>query len=101
MAANYDIKLLNNEPVISSGDFVIAQSDEQHIADTLNAFPGWWKEYPDDGVGVRAYLGGPVNTQLLAKNIQLQLSSDGYTVNGPLVSIDASGNLVIEPNATI
>lgn len=45
MAANQDIALMHNDLLIRNGDFVIGESDEQHIMDTINAFPGWWKEY--------------------------------------------------------
>ena len=102
MASRYDIKIVDNDLFFNTvGDLVFAVSDEQHIEDTINAFPGWWKENPQDGIGVSAYLGGPLNTQLLSKNIILQLSADGYTVANPDISIDTSGNLIINPNATI
>jgi hypothetical protein len=102
MASRFDIQLLNNDLFFNStGDLVIAPSDEQHIEDTINAFPGWWKENPEDGVGIAAYLGGPLNTQLLAKNIMLQLTADGYAVSSPSVTLDTSGNLIVNPNATI
>jgi hypothetical protein len=100
MAINHDIQLLNNDLVIQNSDFLIAESDEQHIQDTINAFPGWWKQYPPDGVGLFAYMGGPANTQLLSQNIKLQLESDGYSVSIPEITIDPSGNMLINPNAT-
>ena len=102
MASRYDIQIVNNDLFFNAQvDFVIAVSDEQHIEDTINAFPGWWKEDPEDGVGIASYLGGPLNTQLLAKNIILQLTADGYTVTSPTVTLDTSGNLIVNPNATI
>jgi len=102
MASRYDIQIVNNDLFFNAqGDFVFAVSDEQHIEDTINAFPGWWKEDPEDGLGIAAYLGGPLNTQLLAKNIILQLTADGYTVTSPTVTLDTSGNLIVNPNATI
>ena len=52
---NQDFALSANDLYISNGDFAISESDNQHIADTLNAFPGWWKENPADGIGVFAY----------------------------------------------
>lgn len=102
MASRYDIKIVDNDLFISSrGDFVFAVSDEQHIQDTINAFPCWWKENPQDGVGISAWLGGPLDTQLLARKIILQLTADGYTVSNPTVKLDTSGNLIVNPNATI
>ena len=99
--ANQDFAIQDNDLVIIDGDFAIATSDVQHIADTINAFPGWWKNYPADGVGVLRYFNGPSSTQAIKKAIRLNLESDGYIVNNPDVSIDANGKLNITPNATI
>ena len=82
-----------------TGDFVIGASDEQHIKDTVNAFPGWWKQYPADGVGAMRYLGSAGQIQALARSIKLQLQSDGYQVNNPQVS-HIAGQLIINPDAT-
>jgi hypothetical protein len=99
--ARKDIKLVENDLVFAYGDFVVYESDQQHIEDTINSFPSWWKQYPDEGVGVRAWLGAPTDTQALAKKIRLQLENDGYTVTNPKVNLDVYGKLIIEPNATI
>lgn len=96
---NKDIALLDNELIISNGDFAIAESDTQHIADTLNAFPGWWKENPADGVGVFGYYASAGEEQTLKRAIQIQLSADGYKVSNPQINIDSSGNLTVNPNA--
>lgn len=101
MALNFDIALFNNDLYIDadSGDFVIAPSDEQHIIDTIAAFPGWWKENPDDGVGLMAYENSSGQEQVLQQSIKIQLQSDGYQVNNPSVARDAAGELVVKPNA--
>jgi hypothetical protein len=96
---NQDIALQNNDVYIVDGDFAITESDTQHIADTINAFPGWWKEYPADGVGVFQYINSAGQNQTLKRAIQIQLTSDGYKVSNPAVSIDASGQLIVNPNA--
>ena len=105
--ANYDFKLVpdgngNDDIYIDpeTGDFVIEASDEQHVKDTINAFPGWWKQYPADGVGARAFLGSSGQIQVLNRSIKIQLQADGYTVNNPQISF-AGGQLSINPDASI
>lgn len=92
----------NGNVLISNSDLVYGISDEQHIQDTIYAFPGWWKENFADGVGLRSYLSSAGQTQILARSIKVQLQSDLYTVNNPIVKFDASGGkLTINPNATL
>lgn len=97
---NQDIALWGNDLSVQNGDLAIWESDAQHIADTLNAFPGWWKQYPADGVGVFQYLNSSGQEQTLKRAMMIQLSSDGYNVNNPEVSVSASGQLILNPNAT-
>lgn len=97
---NQDFALYGNDLYTQDGDFAIAESDSQHIADTLNSFPGWWKQYPADGVGVFYFFNSAGQEQTLKRKIMIQLQSDGYNVNNPEVSVSASGELSINPNAT-
>lgn len=76
-------------------------SDEQHVQDTINAAPGWWKENPQDGVNIRAYLLSDGQEQVLARSITVQLQSDLYNVTNPIIKFDTSGKLYIQPNATL
>lgn len=99
--ARQDIQLIDDEPVIKDGDFAIFFSDQQHIEDTISAAPGWWKQFPDDGVGIKSWQGGPINAQAMAKSIRLNLEVDGYKVNNPIIKSDPTGLLIINPNATI
>jgi hypothetical protein len=101
MAFNQDIALLNNDLVIIDGDFGVMFSDHQHIQDSINAFPGWWKEDPADGVGLQVYLGGSGVQQQLSRAIKIQLRSDGYNVNNPKVSYDENGKLIIDPHVEV
>ena len=101
MASRYDIALQDDEPIFANGDFTTGISDQQHIKDTINAFPSWWKQFPQDGAGIRSWIGAPGNKQELQKIIRIQLVSDGYTVTNPVVTLDVNGNLTVEPNATI
>lgn len=98
--ANQDFGLQNNDLYIVDGDLAIVESDAQHVADTLNAFPGWWKENPADGVGVFQYLNSAGQEQALRRSIKINLQSDGYTVNNPEVKVNSDGLFEINPNAT-
>lgn len=100
MASNsLDFILNNNDLQIINGDFVIGINDEQHIADSINAFPGWWKENPADGVGIFQYKNSAGLQQEIARSIKINLQSDGYLVQNPEVTVDASGTLTIDPRA--
>jgi hypothetical protein len=101
MPIRYDISLDNNELVIHNGDFLIVESDTQHIVDTMNAFAGWWKEYPLDGVGIMGYTKSPVDVQKLNRKMQIEIESDGYKVKAPAVTLSSSGELNINPNAEL
>ena len=101
MASRYDIALNNNDPLADGGDFVCAVSDDQHIIDTLNAFPGWWKQDPQDGIGIQSWKKGPAQAQELSKQMRIQLESDGYTLINPTVTLSPAGQFIINPNATI
>lgn len=99
--ARYDVALgTDDDLLIVNGDFAIKQSDEQHIQDTINAFPSWWKMNPLDGVGIRAWQYSPANAQAMAKSIRLNLSADGY-ICSPTVTLDVAGKLVVNTNAEI
>lgn len=87
-----DLLVINN-------DLVYDVSDEQHIEDSINASPGWWKENYADGVGIRSYLNSGGQEQVLAREIKIQLESDLYRVTNPGISFDATGKLIIQPNA--
>jgi len=101
MADRYDIQsddkgdfLLFNE------DFVYDVSDDQHIEDTINSYPGWWKENFSDGVGIQDFLNSSGREQILSRRIKIELESDLYSVQNPIVKIDPNGNLTIDPNVT-
>ncbi len=102
MASRYDIKLTgdSDDLFFADGDFVISTSDEQHIKDTMQANPGNWKQYPEEGVGINSWLGGPIDKQAMSKKIRLQLENDGYVVNNPTIEQTTDG-LIVNPNATL
>lgn len=98
---NQDFAISNNDLLCVDGDFAIAESDVQHIDDTINAFPGWWKNFPADGVGIFQYLNSSGQEQTIKRALTINLQSDGYIVTNPVVFTDAAGRLNIQPNASI
>jgi hypothetical protein len=100
MANRFDIQLNDNDIVISNSDLILVESDDQHIVDTINAAPGWWKENPSDGVSIMSYLKGRDIQQELERSMKIQLQSDGYKAS-PKVNYDNTGKLIIETNVTI
>lgn len=101
MPIRYDIALTDNDILFKNGDFVTAESDTQHIVDTMNAFAGWWKEFPLDGVGVMGYNKSPANIQEINRKVKIEIEGDGYAVKAPMVTLSPSGELYINPNAEI
>ena len=86
--------------LIANGDFVVGISDEMHIQDTIISDLGWWKENPQDGVGIDKYMKSTGQEQVLAREIKIQLENDGYTVNNPIVDF-SNEKLIITPNAEL
>lgn len=99
MAVNYDIALQDNDLTFQGGDLFAAESDVQHVIDTINAFPGWWKENIADGVGLIGYSKASTALPVLNRSIQVNLNSDGYRTEGQVMSLTPGGNLIINPNA--
>lgn len=99
MTYRTDIQLDNNDIVIANNDLILVQSDEQHIVDTINACPGWWKENFIDGVSIVSFLKARGVQQEVARSIKINLISDGYDAK-PIISYDNTGQLVIDTNAT-
>ena len=81
-----------------AGDFVFAFSDTQHIKDTINACVGWWKQNPDDGVGLINYYKSQGNANALLNKLRTELNSDGYSLINPIVTFSNNGVLSITPN---
>lgn len=101
MAVNQDIYLLGDDLYIDpvTGDFIISVSDVQHVQDNIIAFPGWWKENPQDGVGIFAYQKSSGQQQVLSRVIKQQLQADGYQCTNPVVTQMPDGTLNVQPNA--
>lgn len=97
-----DIKLqsIDGDLLIENGDFVIFDSDYQHIHDIINDAPGEWKQFPTLGVNLKSVQYGPANVNQLQQTIKIQLTGDGY-VCSPIVKYDYSiSKLKINARAT-
>ena len=97
----YDVQYDTTGLIVLNNDLVYDLSDTQHVQDTINAAPGYWKENFADGVSIRQFLNSTGQEQVLARKIKLQLESDLYVCINPTVNFDATGKLTINPNATI
>lgn len=69
----YDLKIVN-------GDFVVDESDQQHVQLIIITAVGEWKQFPLLGVGIEQFINAPASLQKLSKLIQLQLVSDNYKI---------------------
>lgn len=102
MAKATDIKLDNDGDLYidpNTGDLKIDLSDKQHIKDIINSNVGWWKQFPLVGVGVQYYLNSSGFQQQLEREIKIQLTADGYSMERPKVTSLPDGTFNIEPNA--
>lgn len=71
----------NGEMLIANGDFVVGESDQQHIEHILITYKGEWKQNPFVGIGLRSYLKAPKASTVvdqLTKNIRIQMKLDGF-----------------------
>lgn len=91
----------NGDLLVSDNDLVFGASDTQHIQDTINAAPGWWKEHFTDGVNIFTYLNSSGQEQVLCRSVKIQLESDLYTVVNPTAQYSSDSKLILNPGATI
>ncbi len=81
--------------LLDNGDFVIVQSDQQHVIDLLDTQKGEMKEFPLVGFGAINYIKKTITQDEFKRDLKLQLNYDGY----PNPIIDTSNgikNLKIE-----
>lgn len=83
-----DMKQQNNDIFIDTveGDFAFAESDPQHVQDIIEAYAGWWKQFPTLGVGVKKYLSRSGSVQFLKRAIKVNLKADGYRTDKIIVN---------------
>jgi hypothetical protein len=82
MAAVQDFSLnaIRNDLLIQNGDFVISDSDKNHIYLILKTVLGDWKQYPLVGCGLDYYQASSGMEQIIQRNMTVQLTADGYKV---------------------
>lgn len=67
---------------IVDGDFKVAESDQNHVVVILKSYLGAFKQFPLVGLGIDRYEAASISTQVLKRDIQVQLGADGYNVEG-------------------
>lgn len=80
--------------LIKNGDFVIGDSEAQHVEDLLYSFKGEWKEHPLLGAESQRQLKQGNSLTKLKKAIKIELQNDGYsnvavTIQGEIININA------------
>jgi hypothetical protein len=71
----------NGEPLIANGDFVIGQSDKQHIDFLLKTNKGEWRFAPLVGCGLLDFINSVGADLEMKRIIRNQLEQDGYRVD--------------------
>jgi ABC-type uncharacterized transport system substrate-binding protein len=98
--ARQDI-LLDSEGnwAVENGDFVVGNSDDQHVEQLLLTRKGMIREAASVGVGILGYL-KKQNTQIsdLKREIKINLQSDGYKVRK--LTIDDKGEFTLDYETT-
>lgn len=79
--------------LITGDDLVIGTSDLQHQNDLIVTEKGAIKQFPDAGAGAFKYLENDQTADLL-REIGLQFTADGMTVEG--VAIQPDGTIKVE-----
>ncbi len=100
MAKRYDINL-DPTAITASNDIPVYESDEDHIQDTIQASKGSYKENPNDGVQIDMYLNSSGQETTIAREIILQLKTDGYRSESPVIGYTTDGQLSVKPNAVL
>lgn len=99
-----DLLLDANEdlPIDAIGLMPVGPSDYQHQKDAFAAFPGEWKQFQFNGIGLAGYLKSGGNTLLrLESNARQQLAKDGYSTGKMKLSYNSDGQLIINTNTVL
>lgn len=73
----------DDDLLVERGDFVVGESDAQHLDLLLRTTQGDWRADPLVGVGLLRYLKapyGPAQAAPLTREVAIQLERDGYQV---------------------
>ncbi len=106
MAKRQDLRQDENGDIYinpNTGDFELMESDNQHVADIMQAVSGDYKEFPLIGVNFYTFQNSTGQKQVLEGLIRTQLAADGYQVTKVEITEPLTGleNIVIyanEPN---
>ena len=71
----------NDLTINALGDFMVSDSDQQHVVLIINTFLGQWKQSPFTGVGIVRYINSAGQQNTLKRAITVQMIADGYNVN--------------------
>ncbi|CAI9429696.1 DUF4313 domain-containing protein [Candidatus Ornithobacterium hominis] len=66
------------ELIFRNGDFLIEESDMQHVEHIVIAQPGEYKQHPTLGFGVQNYLKTNTKPVRFKRDLRIQLNYDGY-----------------------
>lgn len=79
-------------------DFVIADSDPQHIKELLMGVQGWIKEFPLVGFNPYSRINSRISKQANIRDATLTLQGDGYTkgVGGIKFTLTPNGEFLID-----
>ena len=103
MAARYDLQLTASGDLdLAAATLGLQPSDLQHQKDMFSSFPGEWKQFPNNGLGLARYLktGNPRKINTLKNQARQQLQADGYDVGSMQIVFNNSGIMQIKTNAT-
>ncbi len=100
MEPRYDIRI-DKAYINANNDFEWFASDMAHIKSLINASPGAYKENPTMGVGIKNYINSVGAQKEVARQVTIQLESDGYDCKNPTITYSADGTLTINPNITL
>ena len=88
--------IINEDIEIANGDFVIEDSEQQHVQHILNAAPGNYYQYPTLGVDIQNEAGNNSSTEMIKRLIKKNLEDDNYKVTGLIVEFDQNGELKLQ-----
>lgn len=66
--------------LISNGNLVVGESDNEHIGEILRAYPGEYKQSPMIGVDIKRAINGAIDGNV-RRDIRLNLQADGLRVS--------------------
>ena len=75
-----DFLLNDGDLLIEQGDWLIADSDQQHTQLLLTSMPAEWKENPETGVGLALSQHGAIDG-FVKRTIAVQLEADGFKLD--------------------